>query len=177
MDKRPGQVKVSRLVSTPIVTADHVHKLAKTQMTTEQKRSAAESPKGFFHWHIPRPGRAASETPKSVFKIVTAHEKLVRFLAGAGFQVRWIRREEIHPVWHVQLRRGDVPLSLETFCVRAAVCACLKKYGFRLPKREIEVSVRGDVVEACFLWPYGQGGSIEFYRGRETRQIGNWLGY
>ena len=91
------------------------------------------------------------------------HCRLARFLTAAGFDIRRIERQDnLADVWVVQLRRGFVPSGEEVETAKAYVHTFLLRQGVRYPKREIDVSVRGERLIVAFIWKAGTPGMLIF---------------
>ena len=102
------------------------------------------------------------------------HCQLAKHLARAGFEVRWIERQDNHAdVWDAKVRRGKVPVGREIEWMQKQVCRFLKRYGIRYPKKEVCVLVHGDRIEAAFNWANGEPGWLSFQRAKVGRRPGN----
>jgi hypothetical protein len=94
------------------------------------------------------------------------HCRLARFLTGAGFDIRRVEREDNHAdVWVVHMRRGFVPWGEEVETAKSYVQTFLRRQGVHYPKREIDVSVRGDRMIVAFIWKAGTPGMLIFWGG------------
>ncbi len=94
------------------------------------------------------------------------HCRLARFLTGAGFDIRRVERQDSHAdVWVVHMRRGFVPWGEEVETAKVYVQTFLRRQGVRYPKREIEVSVRGERLIVVFIWEAGTPGMLIFWGG------------
>ena len=121
----------------------------------------------------PRPNRRGT-SPELLKKFLSKHDlgglyhhcRLAQFLTGAGFDIRRIEREDNHAdVWVVRMRRGFVPWGEEVQTAKSYVHTFLRRQGVRYPKREIDVSVRGDQVNVAFIWKAGTPGMLIFWGG------------
>ena len=84
------------------------------------------------------------------------HSLLAKHLAGTGFEVRHIERQDNHAdVWVLKLRRGHVPVGREIEWTQKQVCLFLKRHGLRYPKKEVVVMVQGCRIKAAFNWGRG----------------------
>jgi hypothetical protein len=91
---------------------------------------------------------------------------LARFLTAAGFDIRRIERKDNHAhVWVVHMRRGFVPWGQEVETAKVYVQTFLRRQGVRYPKREIDVSVRGDRMIVAFIWEAGTPGMLIYWGG------------
>ena len=63
------------------------------------------------------------------------------------------------------MRRGFVPWGEEVETARSYVQAFLLRQGIHYPKREIDVSVRGDRMIVAFIWKSGTPGMLIFWGG------------
>jgi len=88
-------------------------------------------------------------------------------MAEAGFEVRRVVRQPVHPVWGLYLRRGALEPGQEADTVRRAVSSTLGDLCVKCPPREVEALTKGDRIEAFFLFPPGTPGSLSFFQGRE----------
>ncbi len=94
------------------------------------------------------------------------HCRLARFLTGAGFDIRRIERQDNHAdVWVIHMRRGFVPWGEEVETAKAYVHTFLRRQGVHYPKREINVSVRGERLIVAFIWEAGTPGMLIFWGG------------
>ncbi len=94
------------------------------------------------------------------------HCRLARFLTGAGFDIRRIERQDNHAdVWVVHMRRGFVPWGEEVETAKAYVQTFLRRRGVPYPRREIDVSLRGDRIVVAFIWKAGTPGILIFWGG------------
>src|SRR5204862_421307 len=100
------------------------------------------------------------------------HERLAIQLQNAGFRIRRIVRQEIHPVWQAHLNRGTIPRGSEDQSVRQLICAFLRGYGVRYPMKEVTVVVSGDRVQASFIFEKGRAGSLNLYGGKQEWDAG-----
>ncbi len=114
--------------------------------------------------------------PKRVFLLMarhrSPHQRLADQLAEAGFVVRQIVHERIHPIWRADLRRGRVPKGSEGKLVKRLICAFLRDHGFRYPPREIDVLIASDRIRAGFIFEKGDAGCLSFDRGEEKWEPG-----
>ena len=102
------------------------------------------------------------------------HCQLARHLARAGFEVRYVEREDNHAdVWILKLRRGQVSAGQEIAWTKKTVLGFLKRYGLRYPSREVVVMVQGDRIKAAFNWERGGPGWLSFQRAKAGTRSGN----
>jgi len=111
------------------------------------------------------------ENPKKTFRLMVAsmgfHRQIALRLQRAGFTVRRIVRQQIHPVWEAHLNLANVPTETGEERLRSEICHFLRKHCARCSAKEINVTVSGDRVRAAFLWEGGESGWMSFYRGEE----------
>lgn len=101
------------------------------------------------------------------------HRQLALFLDAIGFDVRRIERIEYHPVWNVNLRRGDVPEGQETFAADVALSEFLNARGEHCSRREVQSMVVGGRITASIIWNCGRPGWLGYYKGKEERGFWN----
>ena len=96
------------------------------------------------------------------------HQLIAERIAAAGFEVRAVVRRSNHAhVWALRLRRGSVTPGQEIQTVKRAVSAALASLGFECPPKEVEALVKGERVDAYFIYAPGTPGTLSFYQGKE----------
>jgi hypothetical protein len=98
------------------------------------------------------------------------HQHFARRMTEAGFVVRRVVRQSVHPVWglYLRLRPGTVVRGTEVDAVKRTVSAVLRQLGVRCPAREVEALAKGDRLEAFFLYAPGTPGTLSFYHDRQS---------
>src|SRR5512138_1212190 len=89
------------------------------------------------------------------------HHRVKRVLTEAGFQVSSIEREEVHPIWHLRMKRGSFPVERDNTLASRQVRRVLKKSGLRVKPDEFRVLRQdGDRLRCVFLMNLGVPGVV-----------------
>jgi hypothetical protein len=109
--------------------------------------------------------RPKGESPKRFFQVLReqqcyVHKLLGKWLTQAGFQVKTIRRMDVHPVWEVRLGRGCVAQGYEVRAAFETICAVLSDHAVKHPEREVDVYARDERVQALFIFDQGTAGTL-----------------
>ena len=84
-----------------------------------------------------------------------------RVLSKAGFSVRCIEREEVHPIWVIRLKRGSFDLSVDNRVASRQIRRVLAKSGIKVRAGELNViEQRGDRLRCVFILSCGRAGFL-----------------
>ena len=93
---------------------------------------------------------------------IRVHLQLADRLRACGFWVRWVERDDIHPVWHLRMFAGTALDADNYKAVRKQVRRALREIGLWVPWDEVSVSVSGRLILAGFVHEIGFPGRVSF---------------
>lgn len=104
---------------------------------------------------------------------IRVHLQLADQLRAAGFIVRWIERDWIHPVWWVQMFAGfaDDPRCMKS--VRRQVRRALRDIGLWVEWDGVSVSYSGKLIKVAFVHQAGFPGRVRFSCNGKAMKPGN----
>jgi len=89
------------------------------------------------------------------------HTHIQRVYAAAGFEARYVEREEVHPIWQVRLKRTTGELDADPKRARRQLLRILQQ---RQAGRSIKdfslLDRRGDKLTVVFIWELGVPGIL-----------------
>ncbi|HEY5911357.1 MAG TPA: hypothetical protein VJA21_12210 [Verrucomicrobiae bacterium] len=89
------------------------------------------------------------------------HQRVKRVLSQAGFKVSRVEREEVHPIWHLWLKRGSFPVEKDNALASRQVRQVLKKSGLKVKPDEFRVLRQdGDRLRCVFMFTWGAPGTL-----------------
>jgi hypothetical protein len=93
-------------------------------------------------------------------------------LRVAGFIVRCVKRESIHPVWSARMFAGNATNAHSIGAVRRQVWLALREVGIRLRCGEVRVRFSGALIEVSFIHASGSPGLVTISSRRMTLKPG-----
>jgi hypothetical protein len=89
------------------------------------------------------------------------HHRVKRVLTEAGFQVASIEKEDVHPIWHLRMKRGAFPVERDNTLASRQVRRVLKRSGLNVRPDEFRVLRQdGDRLRCVFLLDLGVPGML-----------------
>ncbi len=89
------------------------------------------------------------------------HTHIQRVYAAAGFEARYVEREEVHPIWQVRLKRTTGELDADPKRARRQLLQILQQHpAGRAIKDFSLLDRRGDKMTVVFIWELGVPGIL-----------------